>query len=223
MQFDDLNDVLMSNRTPEDSLLLSDLDGFLHGLAAGPEFIMPSEWLPHVWGHGEPAFADEDEAKRVLGAIIERYQEIDRELDRGLHADPDPLFWHGSAGEAIVLDWADGFMEAVGLRRQRWQRLFDDPQGREMIAPIAAHCVDENKIPPYGLEIPNWRQYREQAPDPSCDAVIAIADFWRYGAGLYQANNRNSHQAAVDRRKVGRNELCPCGSGKKYKRCRGAR
>jgi hypothetical protein len=114
-------------------------------------------------------------------------------------------------------------MEAVGLRRQSWQRLFDDPQRLEMIAPIAAHCVDENKIPPYGLEIPNWRQYREQAPDPSCDAVIAIADFWRYGAGLYQANNRNSHQAAVDRRKVGRNELCPCGSGKKYKRCRGAR
>jgi uncharacterized protein len=223
VQFEDLNDVLMSNRTPEDSFLLSDLDGFLHGLAAGPEFIMPSEWLQHVWGHGEPEFADEAEAKRVLGTIVERYQEIDREFDRGLDADPDPIFWHSSTGDAIVMDWADGFMEAVGLRRRRWQRLFNDPQGLEMIAPIAAHCVDGNGTPPYGLHIPKWRQYRENAPDRICDAVVAIADFWRYGAGRHQPSNQNVRTAATGRRKVGRNEPCPCGSGKKYKRCCGAR
>lgn len=218
MQLEDIDDFLMSDRCPDDGLLLSDLDGFLHGLAAGPEFIMPSEWLSHVWGHGEPEFADEDEAKRVIGTIIERYQEIDRELDRGLYADPDPLFWHGHDGNIIVLDWADGFMEAVGMRKQRWQRLFNDPRGIEMIAPIAAWCVDEDGTPPYGIRLPNWRQYREDAPDRICDAVVAIADFWRFGAGSYQASNQNERRAAPSR-KVGRNELCPCGSGKKYKKC----
>ena len=220
MQMEDIDDFLMSDRCPDDSLLLSDLDGFLHGLAAGPEFIMPSEWLPHVWGQGEPEFTDEDEAKRVLGTIIERYQEIDRELDRGIYSDPDPLFWHRRDGNIIVMDWADGFMEAVGMRKQRWQRLFNDPQGIEMIAPIAAWCVDEDGTPPRGIHLPNWRQYREDAPDRICNAVVAIADFWRSGAGSYQASNQNERGAAPSR-KVGRNELCPCGSGKKYKKCCG--
>jgi uncharacterized protein len=37
---------LMSDRAPEDSTQLSDLDGFLAGIAIGPELIMPSEWVP---------------------------------------------------------------------------------------------------------------------------------------------------------------------------------
>lgn len=221
MLLEDINDFLMSDRCPDDSLLLSDLDGFLHGLAAGPEFIMPSEWLPHVWGHGEPEFADEDEAKRVLGTIIERYQEIDRELDRGLDADPDPLFWHGPDGEIIVMDWADGFIEAVGMRKKRWQKLFRDPQGVEMIAPIAAWCVAEDGTPPHGIHLPNWRDYRANAPDRICDALVAIADFWRFRAGHDQPSHHNQHGTGSGR-KVGRNELCPCGSGKKYKKCCGS-
>jgi preprotein translocase subunit SecA len=48
---------------------------------------------------------------------------------------------------------------------------------------------------------------------PSC--VERIHRFWRRRAGL-------SAPAPAGRRKIGRNELCPCGSGKKYKRCCGA-
>ena len=43
--------------------MLSDLDGFLSGIAVGPELVLPSEWLPLVWGGEAPEFADESEAK----------------------------------------------------------------------------------------------------------------------------------------------------------------
>jgi Uncharacterised protein family (UPF0149) len=33
---------LMSDRSPPDSMMLSDLDGFLTGIAVGPELVMPS-------------------------------------------------------------------------------------------------------------------------------------------------------------------------------------
>src|SRR6201987_5208874 len=33
----------------EDSMLLEELDGFIAGLLACPELIMPSDWLPVVW------------------------------------------------------------------------------------------------------------------------------------------------------------------------------
>jgi uncharacterized protein len=50
----------------------SDLDGFLTGIAVGPELVMLSEWLPVIWGGKEP-FTDQDEAQAVLGAVMGRY------------------------------------------------------------------------------------------------------------------------------------------------------
>ena len=46
---------LTSDRAHEDAMELSELDGFLTAIAIGPELIMPSEWLPVVWGGEEPA------------------------------------------------------------------------------------------------------------------------------------------------------------------------
>jgi len=42
----------------EDAMLLEELDGFITGPPICPELIMPSEWLPVVWGSegDEPAF-----------------------------------------------------------------------------------------------------------------------------------------------------------------------
>ena len=38
-----LDQFLMSDRSPDDGMMLCDLDGFLTGIAIGPELIMPSE------------------------------------------------------------------------------------------------------------------------------------------------------------------------------------
>ena len=41
---------LDSDLSPDECMGLSDLDGFLTGIVVGPELIMPSEWLPVIWG-----------------------------------------------------------------------------------------------------------------------------------------------------------------------------
>jgi len=43
-----LDAYLLSDQSPPECMLLSDLDGFLTGIAIGPDVVMPSEWLPHV-------------------------------------------------------------------------------------------------------------------------------------------------------------------------------
>ena len=68
----------------EDSMLLEELDGFIAGLLACPELIMPSDWLPVVWHEDsadqQPVFANLDHANRVLGLVMEHYNSVARTL-----------------------------------------------------------------------------------------------------------------------------------------------
>lgn len=43
-----LDAYLMSDTSPDDCMLLCDLDGFLAGIVVCPELVPPSKWLPVV-------------------------------------------------------------------------------------------------------------------------------------------------------------------------------
>jgi uncharacterized protein YecA (UPF0149 family) len=51
---------------------------------------------------------------------------------------------------------------------------------------------------------------------------IGVAKLERLKAESHLLQRRRVENARA-RRKIGRNDQCPCGSGKKYKRCHGAR
>jgi len=72
----ELDDYLGSERSPENCMAVSDLDGFLAAIAVGPGLIAPARWLPVVWGGETPRFADAAEEARIVGAIMGRYNEI---------------------------------------------------------------------------------------------------------------------------------------------------
>jgi len=83
-----------------------------------------------------------------------------------------------------------------------------------LMLPILALCCDEDGEPL--LDLPQDVEDRlfAEAGDliPAC--VLDIADYWRATrtAPLRQSSGP----------KAGRNDPCPCGSGKKFKRCCGA-
>ena len=108
-----LDAYLLSEQSPPECILLSDLDGFLTGVAIGPELVMPSEWLPHVWGGEEPVFDDHLQASAILGTIMSRYNAILRDTAAGTFG---PIFWENSDGTVIAAVWAEGFLHAVALR-----------------------------------------------------------------------------------------------------------
>lgn len=116
-----LDSFLTSDRSSPESMMLSDLDGFLTGIAVGPELLLPSEWLPLIFGGEPPEFADEAEAKTILGTIMGRYNEILRQI---ADDDLDPVFWVDRGGTVIAADWAEGFLQAIMLRADAWARLF---------------------------------------------------------------------------------------------------
>ena len=159
IDLDALDDYLMSDHAPDDGMGLSDLDGFLTGIVVGPELILPSEWLPVIWGGEEPEFETEDEMRTVLGTIMGRYNEI----AACFNGDPDefePIFWEGPEGEVIASDWAGGFLDAVALRPKAWEPLIESDNAGILMAPlfllngdieIADSAADENEIVGRGI------------------------------------------------------------------------
>ena len=216
-----LDRFLMSERSPSESMMLSDLDGFLTGIAVGPELVMPSDWLPIIFGGDVPEFADEVEAKAILGAIMGRFNEILRQVEND---DLQPVFWVGHEGTLIATDWAEGFLQAIMLRADAWERLLKSKREGQLLVPILALCGDENGESLLGIPLDEEDRVMEEATEfiPAC--VAAIAAYWRE-KGPKQVSMpftaRAPSQIGQASGKGGRNDPCPCGSGKKYKRCCG--
>jgi uncharacterized protein len=174
IDLDALDNYLMSDLAPNESMGLSDLDGFLTGIVVGPELILPSEWLPVIWGSEEPKFQTETEMRTVLGTIMGRYNEI----VACFTSDPDdfePIFLEGPEGEVIASDWAGGFLDAVALRPQAWRPLMEDDHAGILMAPlfllngdmeIADDAADENELLAESSDM-----------IPTC--VAGIHEFWR--------------------------------------------
>ena len=182
IDLDALGAFLISDRAPEGSMGLSDLDGFLAGIAVGPELVMPGEWLPVVWGGKEPAFGSVDEARSVLGTIMGRYNEIVRAL--GAAPDEfDPLFWEGpDDGRVVVTDWAAGFLDAIMLRPKAWEPLVRHSEASNLLVPLLVLGADDPERLPFGVRPPPKEQVEalhaigaEIVPD----CVVGIHGFWR--------------------------------------------
>jgi uncharacterized protein len=201
---------LMSDESPEDCMMLCDLDGFLTGIAIGPEPIPPSEWLPVIWGNKEPAFKNVAQAQCFLGTIMKRYNKILCEVAAGAL---NPIFLETPAGEVIASDWAEGFMQAVYLRPQAWDELLASDKDYALIVPIVALCCNDDGESVLALDQETEDHFFENGGDFVPAAALALAQYW-------QSKRRTPKQTSHET-KAGRNDPCPCGSGKKYKKCCG--
>jgi uncharacterized protein len=182
---------------------------------------MPSEWLPLVFGGEVPEFANEAEAKAILGTIMGRYNEILRQV---ADDDLDPVFWVDRDGTLIAADWAEGFLQAIMLRADAWERLFKSKRDGQLLIPILALCGDENGESLLGIPPDEEDRIMGEAAEvvPAC--VTAIAAYWREKAPkqvLMPLTSGSSPKADRVFTNVGRNDPCPCGSGKKFKKCCG--
>ncbi len=139
-----LDAYLMSDRAPEECLLLSDLDGFLTAVAVSPEPVPESEWLPAIWNGEAPRFESPEEEKRILSIITGRRDEIADLLAN----DPDsyaPWFWASDEGDPVASDWAEGFLLGIGLRPEAWRPLLESEEGLALVGPIAAFWGSEDE------------------------------------------------------------------------------
>jgi len=170
-----LAEYLNSDLAPEACMGLSDLDGFLTGIVIGPELVPRSEWLPVIWGGKEPQFESEDQMGTVLATIMGRYNEI----DTCFGSDPEkfqPILWEAPEGKVIASDWAAGFLGAVALRPEAWERLIRHRQAGILLAPLLVLGDTERHAGRLGAA--DEEKLSTVMPDiiPAC--VVGIHEFW---------------------------------------------
>ena len=199
-----------------DPMLISELDGFIAGIVVCPELIMPGEWLPMIWGGGpnedsNPAFDDIAQAEKLTGLIMEHYNATIADLTAGRYA---PVFDVDPRNDDILWEfWIDGFGAAMGLRPGSWMELADaDDDTRTALAGfimLGDISHEESDLPEAEIE-----ELTSIAPD-LISLWTETLNAWRLSQSPGQPSQRS------DFGKVGRNDPCPCGSGKKYKKCCG--
>ncbi len=209
-----LHEYLMSEESPENCMGLSDLDGYLTAIVVGPELIKPSEWLPVVWGDETPEFTDDAQSAKILGAILGRYNEIAHSLT-SIPPDIDPIFWGTRDGLVVAGDWAEGFLDAMGLRLEAWTEMLKDGNESCYLTPILSLAGSENESPVLAGGSEELDRLVVEATDLIPFCVIKIDAFWK-------ARRRLAATTELVGRRPGRNESCPCGRERKYKRCCGA-
>jgi len=203
----------------DEAMLLTELDGFLAGILVCPDLIMPGEWLPMVWGGGKEdataVFENTKQVEQLVGLIMERYNAVAADLQRGF-GHYEPLFDVDTRHDEVLWKiWIDGFDTALQLRPEAWAKLrgSDEDTRRALAGLVALVQIDrgESTLPKEQID-----DLTAKAPD-LIPHYIETLNAWRISqqvAGQVRAEG-------PDFGKVGRNEPCPCGSGKKYKRCCG--
>lgn len=201
----------------EEPMLLSELDGFLTGVLLSPDEILPGEWLTSIWGtaeDGNPPFDDPADLQWFIDAVTARYNEIARDLARGkLH----PIFEVDKRnGDVLWEVWLEGFVQAMDLRPEGWDALGDshDPAvATAMVLLMLLISIANNTSPLNSVQI---NAMQPENPGNIIAVVLAL-----HAARLRRADAAPAAVVAAPTVKVGRNDPCPCGSGKKFKRCCG--
>lgn len=217
VDLDALDEFLNSDAAPLFCMALSELDGFLTGIAVGPEIVMPSEWLPLAWGDEHLTFDDFEQAQKMLGRIMGHFNNIIRNVQR---SSLNPLFQVDRDGAIIPFEWAEGFKQAILLRMEAWKPLFLSEQDNSVLVPILGLCSGMGIQSVLELTVEEENELFERAPQVIPGCVNAIAAFWN-SRRRKQPMEEDIFMRIGTSPKVGRNELCPCGSAKKFKKCCG--
>jgi uncharacterized protein len=153
-------------------MMLSDLDGFLYGIACSPVLIRAEEWMPVAFGGSLKTVP-----KWVLESVAMRFKSIADGLTR-ISPQVDPIFWQHRDGHVIAMDWCEGFMTAVQLRPKDWLRLTESGVGGELITPIMVHMLDDQGHSILGVSHDELDQTLAEAAEEIPRCVVGIHQFW---------------------------------------------
>jgi yecA family protein len=220
-ELEQLEELLVSDDVPADCMNLEMLDGYLAAIVASPLPIPVEDWLPAVWtaDEGEVGFGSGATLQKAIELVLRYYNDMlatigDEEGDEEGEAEGWQPFCYAQGGDddpAIGEEWTNGFEQGFEMwppsGPTRWAT---PPSPRRCWKPSSA---PKKKCGAADLET-SWPNLRRRASPSSTFTRTGVPSACRR-----PSRSRGCRRAAGG---PGRNEPCPCGSGKKYKKCCGA-
>ncbi len=224
----EIDELLAQVPEPYETLDAVILDGYLCGVLVQPVQLTPEQWLPPIFGtEGIPVVGPKWSQKqhdRLVQLIQRRYDE----LLHGILEDGwfDPLVPLVEDEDGQVLTGKDAF-EGIGywVAGFEWA-LANFPQLEEaalsgvpdLLDSLWRHLPDQDDTQKAMTKALDEEHPLKNMDEASEALVFDVVDL----AGIGIAERHKVQQVVRDQPKTGRNDPCPCGSGKKYKNCHGA-
>jgi len=207
---------LLGTDGPGDTWSASKLHGYFAGLHCLPDLVTPSEWFAEI---DPPEFATHADAEETIGLLMRLYNQAGEELRR----DALPLMLHRfdfGDGEPVecAQDWCIGFVRAVDPRARSVHDLLNGPLAEHWWLITTLATTDPARragleLPGDGLDDSKWHD----------ELIESVMELHQRLAPRRRVAARAPQPAMRSAPKVGRNDPCPCGSGKKFKLCCGLR
>jgi yecA family protein len=204
----------------------NELHGFLFTIASAPELVSPSGWLPLVLGGEERQFRTTEEAERILGSIMDLYNKINEDVLADKVKLPEDCRFRDDLlsnldEDAPISQWSRGFALGHTWLKESWDEFLPEEYCEDLGAfflvlaffasrPAAEDCATE--AADEGVSLASLARGCRK------EFHYAMATYARLGRSIYQALMEQPPEESV---KVGRNDPCPCGSGRKFKKCCG--
>ena len=214
-------DELLAALDDDDAMVVEELNGFLAALACAPEPVSAADYLPVVLGLEErPDAAARIAPDDALPSLVRRHaRAMSAALDAQAYA---PVLAYDEHGQPDGSAWAVGFLRAVEAAPESWEAMLEEKEFGDALDAMEALAATLDADDP-ARQPPLARRERDALIDRMIADVADIHEFFR----PYRQTGTTPQAMRVEtvRReqpKVGRNEPCPCGSGRKYKACCGA-
>ena len=213
---------------------LHQLYGLLYGAVSAPGIVQPSQVISIIFNGKEPDFESMEEAKSFLENVMTLWNVVADSASGGSHiAWPETVFQHSDSGlkEYIhaITSLAEQFIKGLDLGATQEEDFageigdaFESLAKMDILLKEYLNFLEKDKNSNI-KEITKSFELVEKAEDIIVDCIGRIA------VGLKGSRIRKAREIAkfvesphqLRSGKVERNAPCPCGSGKKFKKCCG--
>lgn len=243
-EFAELDELLATTPDPLEALDASMLDGYLCGVLVQPRLIEIDEWLPNIFDYDGGVLPDDVDPvwlARIRELVERRHTALNRAmvedgwfdpvvLDLDENATPEAPSPDDDAEQAqaratfaemspisrTLMPWVAGFQHACLC----FPELADMPDDAVMaaLARLYRHLPAETPQEKEIVATLDREHPLKDLDDAIEELVVTVADL----CDLTQEHRYRVETLKREGPKVGRNDPCPCGSGRKYKVCHGS-
>ena len=191
-------------------------EGFMAAVAVEPREVAVEEWSNLIF---TPEIRAELDANKELDSAELNLAMVSMRYAMAIDGDDfEPSFLRDAADRnKAAMAWAAGFVNWAGRRQDKFLTVARNELYWELCTPMIELAADSELL---DLKEENIEPLTEDQVDECIDGLLeALPEL----VALRSEEIAEAHTPFVRAGpKAGRNDPCPCGSGKKYKKCCGA-